>query len=168
MRLIPKKEMLQMVGAKSYTTVWQWQREGTFPLGLAVGARTMWRSDEIEQWIEARPARELKALNDKLLLEPERLCREAYQMQKSNARTRGIPWRFSYEEWVLWWESHLGSKWMDLRGCLSHQYVMARPGDRGPYSPENVQCVKSGDNVREANLARRLAKPPLTMSAEKP
>ena len=61
MRLIPKREMLQMVGVKSYTTVWQWQREGTFPLGLVIGERTMWRSDEIEQWMAAQPRREVKA-----------------------------------------------------------------------------------------------------------
>ena len=62
MRLIPKREMLHMVGVKSYTTIWQWQREGTFPLGLAIGAQTMWRSDEIEGWLAAQPRREVKAL----------------------------------------------------------------------------------------------------------
>ena len=61
MRLIPKREMLQIVGVKSFTTVWQWMREGTFPLGLAIGARTMWRSDEIEQWLAAQHRRKVKA-----------------------------------------------------------------------------------------------------------
>ena len=72
MRLIPKREMLQMVGVKSYTTVWQWQREGTFPLGLAIGTRTMWRSDEIEQWMAAQHRREVKApANARLILSAE-------------------------------------------------------------------------------------------------
>ena len=64
MRLIPKSEMLQIVGVKSFTTIWQWMREGTFPLGLAVGARTMWRSDELEQWMARQSRREVKALAD--------------------------------------------------------------------------------------------------------
>lgn len=65
MRLIPKREMLQIVGVKSFTTVWQWMREGTFPLGLAIGAQTMWRSDEIDEWLAAQQRREVKALSDK-------------------------------------------------------------------------------------------------------
>jgi predicted DNA-binding transcriptional regulator AlpA len=169
-KLIPKREMLEMVGVKSYTTVWQWQREGTFPLGLAVGARTMWRSDEIEQWMAAQHRREVKAADDKPQPEQERLCREAYQTQKKSALKRGISWQFSYEEWVHWWQSQLGPNWMELRGRLWCQYVMARPGDIGPYSPDNVKCVQPGTNIREANSARaqnRLANAQLILDAEK-
>jgi predicted DNA-binding transcriptional regulator AlpA len=70
MRLIPKSEMLQIVGVKSFTTIWQWMREGTFPLGFAVGARTMWRSDEIEQWLARQSRREVKALDPKRPAKP--------------------------------------------------------------------------------------------------
>ena len=81
MRLIPKREMLQMVGAKSYTTVWQWMREGTFPLGLAVGSRTMWRSDEIEQWMAARPRRVVKAPANGGLILSESLPRTVHERE---------------------------------------------------------------------------------------
>ena len=159
MRLIPKREMLQIVGVKSFTTVWQWMREGTFPLGLAIGARTMWRSDEIEQWLEELPARRVKEAEEKSA-DHGKIC--AYHNQKGAAKDRGIEWLFTYETWVKWWEDKLGKEWMQLRGCQSNQYVMARHGDRGPYSPENVVCITAGENNREALLRRHSpAKPQL-------
>ena len=64
--------MLQIVGVKSFTTIWQWMREGKFPRGIAVGARTMWRSDEVEEWMAQLPRREVKPANARLMMDAEK------------------------------------------------------------------------------------------------
>jgi len=35
----------------------------------------------------------------------------------------------------------LGPDWLEKRGRGKSEYVMARKGDIGPYSPENVECL---------------------------
>jgi hypothetical protein len=80
--------------------------------------------------------------------------KEAYRVQKGNARDRGIKFEFTYAEWVAWWEEQLGPDWAKLRGCKKHQYVMARRGDKGPYHPTNVKCITAKQNHLERN--RRL------------
>lgn len=58
-RLIYRPELLRRIGL-CYPTVWRMMREGKFPRGRAVGARTAWLESEIDNWIAALPERRLK------------------------------------------------------------------------------------------------------------
>src|SRR5215813_2813031 len=40
----------------------------------------------------------------------------------------------------------LGPDWLEKRGRGKSEYVMARKGDIGPYSPENVECLTNTQN----------------------
>lgn len=70
-----------------------------------------------------------------------------YHVQKCGAKRRGIEWRFTFETWVEWWEDNLGYNWVKKRGKHRGQYQMARKGDKGAYSPGNVQCLKTEDHL---------------------
>ena len=67
------------------------------------------------------------------------------------SRNRGIAFRFTFERWVAWWEKHLGPDRLSLRGTKSHQYVMARKGDKGSYCVANVECITASKNMTDAN-----------------
>ena len=73
-----------------------------------------------------------------------------YQIQKQNARRRGIPWEFDFDSWFSIWEPVL-----EERGRGVGKLCMARYGDEGPYSPDNVKLITHGENVAESN--RRVA-----------
>lgn len=74
-------------------------------------------------------------------------CGRIYQRQECCAKSRGIPWEFEFYEWLaVWTES---GKW-EQRGRRMGQYVMARFGDVGPYSVDNVKIILSSENHREA------------------
>ena len=60
LRLLTKPEVLLIAGGISYPTLWSWMRAGTFPRSRIVGGKSMWRSDEVEAWLEALPVRPLK------------------------------------------------------------------------------------------------------------
>jgi len=75
--------------------------------------------------------------------------RQAYKDQKNNAAKRGIEFKFTYDQWVAWWEANLGPNWFDLRGCKRGQYVMARHGDAGSYRIENVSCLTVTANHKD-------------------
>lgn len=76
--------------------------------------------------------------------------RQAFLMQRWCAeKKRGIKFQFTYEEWVAWWEKHLGPDWFEKRGPQFNKYVMARYGDKGPYAPWNVKCILAGENIDE-------------------
>ena len=68
-----------------------------------------------------------------------------YANQKSTAKSRGISWEFSFNEWWSMWEPY----W-ELRGRHHSGYVMCRYGDKGPYSPDNCRIDRSVNNVIEA------------------
>lgn len=71
---------------------------------------------------------------------------KAYITQKSGARQRGIEWRFTFESWWLIWEDHF-----HLRGPGKDDLCMARKGDEGPYSPENVYLTTNSRNSIDKN-----------------
>ena len=73
--------------------------------------------------------------------------RNRYTTQRKSARERGIGWEFTFETWWAVWDA--SGKWSQ-RGRLLGEYVMARHGDVGPYSPSNVSIVTNTENVREA------------------
>ena len=59
MRLLDRREVLAIVGC-SYTTLWEMMQTGEFPRGRIRGGKTMWLSDEVEQWMRQLPVRPLK------------------------------------------------------------------------------------------------------------
>lgn len=75
----------------------------------------------------------------------------AYAEHKYNARRRGIPWGFTFEEWWAVWES---SGFWSQRG--RGKYVMARRGDAGPYSAANVEIITSSKNISDAHKNGRV------------
>lgn len=71
--------------------------------------------------------------------------RGVYWQAKQNARSRGIAWEFTFEQWFKLWTA--SGKWEQRgngRGC----YVMHRFGDVGPYSVTNCAIVTFGQNAR--------------------
>lgn len=70
----------------------------------------------------------------------------AYKSHEYHARHRGILFLLSFEEWLHIWEA---SGKLLSRGTHKGQYVMARYGDSGPYSVENVRIITNSENTRE-------------------
>ena len=69
--------------------------------------------------------------------------RSAFLDQRCNAKSRGISFEFTFDEWVCWWAGDI-----DKRGCGANDLVMARHGDAGPYHPDNVYKSTASDNAR--------------------
>lgn len=66
--------------------------------------------------------------------------------QRNNSKKRGIEWRMTLWQWWMVWDE--SGKW-PLRGRTRNAYVMARLGDTGPYSVENVYITTLADNGRD-------------------
>lgn len=62
--------------------------------------------------------------------------RKHFLDQRANAKKRGIPFEFTYRQWLKWW-----GKDIQIRGCIWSNLVMARHNDTGPYHPDN--CYKA-------------------------
>lgn len=60
-RLVFKPEVLDRVGA-TFPAIWQWMREGKFPVSREVGGRVAWLESEIDDWIMSRPLRRYKKM----------------------------------------------------------------------------------------------------------
>jgi hypothetical protein len=71
--------------------------------------------------------------------------REQYRKQKSNAKSRGIPFRLTFEQWWSIWEESGMYKYRGRRG-----FVMGRISDDGAYEVGNVEIVSATDNFRQA------------------
>jgi hypothetical protein len=69
--------------------------------------------------------------------------RRKFSHQRHTAKERGIEWALTYDEWLFWWEQ---TGHFHERGCRRGQYVMARIGDVGPYSLENILCLRIDQN----------------------
>lgn len=78
-----------------------------------------------------------------------RTPRKLYTNARHCAAKRGIGFDFTYEDWVAWWERHLGKDWIDKRGRKIGQFCMARNGDMGIYRQDNVRCIEVSDNHKE-------------------
>jgi hypothetical protein len=76
---------------------------------------------------------------------------KAYTQHKSNAKTRGVEFLFTFEQWRDWWIAT--GKW-EQRGRGRGKYCMRRHGDIGPYSIDNVFCGTNEDNVRDGNVGK--------------
>lgn len=87
-----------------------------------------------------------------------------YSWHKYDAIARGIPFAFSYEEWLKVW---IDSGHLHERGHKRGQYCMARFNDQGPYAVWNVKIVTCTENISEGQLGkpksqetkRRMSKP---------
>ena len=71
-----------------------------------------------------------------------------YGNQRNNARKRQIEWQISFPEWVLVWKE---SGKFEQRG-RGKGYCMARIGDSGPYSVDNVEIITIGQNFSDSYL----------------
>ena len=80
---------------------------------------------------------------------------KAYIRHRLNARYRNIPFEFSFEAWVSWWEAQLVPHWFKRRGNKQLHYVMARNGDVGSYHPSNVKCITTIQNLRDGRLGEK-------------
>lgn len=69
-----------------------------------------------------------------------------YVAQRTRARARGIAWNFNLGDWWEVWEK--SGKW-EQRGLGTGRYVMARFGDIGPYSKDNVRIITHNENSSE-------------------
>jgi hypothetical protein len=77
-----------------------------------------------------------------------------YANSKSNAKSRGINFTLTFEEWYDVWQA--SGKWEE-RGKKKGQYVMSRKGDVGPYAIGNVFIQSMADNCREAHCGKKYA-----------
>ncbi len=75
--------------------------------------------------------------------------------QKANAKMRGIEWRFTFDEWWAWWQ--VDDRW-PRRGNKPESLCMARKGDQGPYSPDNVYVTTFRGNLRDLHVNGRVHK----------
>lgn len=75
-----------------------------------------------------------------------------YFTHRRNAERRKIEHQLSLPQWWAIWES--SGKWSERGwfGCrgLKDKYVMARYGDSGPYSVENVRIISWSENSKES------------------
>ena len=69
-----------------------------------------------------------------------------FKQQKATAGIRGIEWRLTFYQW---WNAWQQSGYWDNRGKGSG-YCMARKGDSGPYSVENIYFCTIGQNVKDS------------------
>ncbi len=77
--------------------------------------------------------------------------RLSFVKQRIAARSRGIGWGLTFEQWLNIW---LESGKLELRGCKKGQYVMARIRDRGPYATGNVNIILAEQNASEGQVTR--------------
>jgi hypothetical protein len=80
-------------------------------------------------------------------------ARYKFNAQARQAKARGIPFLFTFEEWCYIWEQ--SGKW-ELRGSKKGEYCMSRKGDTGPYAIDNVFIQLHSNNVSESRLGVKL------------
>lgn len=82
----------------------------------------------------------------------KRSLRRLYSDQKRHARARNIAWELTFDEWLSIWQA---SGKLAERGAGKDQFVMARMGDVGPYSVENVYICTASQNHKDAHHNKR-------------
>ena len=76
-----------------------------------------------------------------------KIAKRRYQTHRSNSQTvRRIPFLLIFEEWYNWWLSHGVNKETDTRPDLH----MARIGDSGPYSLNNIYLATKSQNTKDS------------------
>jgi hypothetical protein len=77
--------------------------------------------------------------------------RDAFTSHKADAKRRGIPFKFTFESWLEFWEK---SGKIPQRGHGKGKYVMARFGDKGAYSVGNVKIILFEENSKERRMSK--------------
>ena len=80
-----------------------------------------------------------------------KLRKQRYIQQKCQAVKRNIEWLFTFDTWWKMWND--SGKWSE-RGRKKGQYCMARRGDVGPYSLDNVDIVVVSMNSSDARKGK--------------
>ena len=70
-----------------------------------------------------------------------------FMRHQSGAASRGIGFKFSFDQWWAIWEPH----WAN-RGKSSLQLCMCRKGDKGDYEAGNVRIATNKENCHERAL----------------
>ena len=83
-------------------------------------------------------------------MNPRNTPKDWFNAQKAGAKRRAIPFLLTFEQWLEVWTQ--SGHWHE-RGRKRGQYVMARPGDQGPYELGNVEIVRSETNLRSKKLS---------------
>lgn len=79
--------------------------------------------------------------------------KKKYLQHRTFAKWRSILWLFNY---ITWWKKWCESgKWNERGRNSPDNYVMARYGDKGPYSYNNTKIITHAENTREAQLGRK-------------
>ncbi len=68
--------------------------------------------------------------------------RRAYSNQKAHAKSRGIEFLFTFEEWLDWWGDDFEQRGKD-------GLMMCRYNDEGAYEPSNVYKGTALDNSKD-------------------
>lgn len=96
----------------------------------------------------------ITARADSIRLDIPEVAYQAFRAQFHSAKRREIPFLFTLPEWWKWWQTD--DRWA-RRGRTGDDLVMARFGDVGPYSPDNVYCATSNQNRSDVStLVRRI------------
>lgn len=88
------------------------------------------------------------ALTDFDSADQMRVAARKFSEQRRSADQRGIEWKLTFAEWWgIWKES---GRWESRGNSRSTSAVMARTGDIGPYSKDNVRIATLAENFAEA------------------
>jgi hypothetical protein len=82
------------------------------------------------------------------------IAKQKYNEQKYRAKSRGIEFILTFEEWWDIWQQ--SGKW-EQRGCKKGCYVMSRIGDTGSYSINNVFIQLHDLNAKDGQLGKTLS-----------
>ena len=72
-------------------------------------------------------------------------ARKAYDRQRYGARSRGIGWELTFEQWLEWWGADI-----ERRGRGRDDLQMCRDLDAGPYALGNIHKGTMHSNVKTA------------------
>ena len=78
---------------------------------------------------------------------------KVYKAQKSNAKTRGIDFLLTFEQWLAIWNE--SGKLLE-RGRGANKFCMCRVNDSGAYEIGNVFIGTGRENVRAGNLGKEM------------
>ncbi len=70
--------------------------------------------------------------------------RSAFLQQRSGAKTRGIEFLLTFEEWITWWGSDFNK-----RGKGKDKFCMCRTNDEGAYELGNIYKDTCVQNARD-------------------
>lgn len=77
--------------------------------------------------------------------------REAWRSQRSHAKSRGISFLLTFEQWFEIWLA--SGHWLE-RGRGRGKYCMSRFGDAGAYEVDNVRIITHEQNLSEGHKGK--------------